>query len=535
MDYTTLNNRNGDGFNLIADRWLPFGRDDISIREAMSKAHELPSWPVLNTPQVNSAIIRLLTVLAYRIAGIDDKTAEDAGELEETLERLSGSGSFDDFRNGSVGDYLDQWKDRFWLLPPADTAHRPFLQDPALVATMDEKDIGGIVASRLVPDASPSYVWGQQQVGPITPAEAARQLLAFMFYGPGGGGPKHPLHQGKKINGKERVWQAGRLRGKVSIHPRGRNLYETLLLHLVPLETTGGQFIKLGLPDWELDEPPDLGTDLPPPTSLLEQLFGRWDKTALLILSPDGGSIVDAKLATGRRREVSDDAENDPYTLRCYTKSKEGDQVVDYLEPDFKRDIWRDVPNLRAKERQSPTPVVSSRLYLPGEVCEWVTVTHCPKRGQAKDVAWWQSSMPAVSLLDDDAYIRCCNFVAEADEICKSLLSQTAKTCKAAISSNAKDAKPYKDAAESNYWSTLEPQFADAVEHGHKRDILVSAARAAFDKAMEPLNGRFWERSRGQHQQAPVASVLAKNRQQIGTAKNQTPSSSREPTVTPSA
>lgn len=514
IDYTAINARNGKGFNLIDDPWLPFGRKDVSIKKALTKAHKLAGWPVLNTPQINAAAIRLLTAIAYRIFGIGDDEAEYADDLEPTIDDLLARGEFGE---DDVNAYLNRWRNRFWLLPPAGrTDLRPFLQDQELAELGEIREDSGIVLSRLIPDASPGYVWGQQQVEPPTAAEAARHLLAFMYYGPGGGGPKHPLAP-DKIDGKDYNWQTGRLRGKASIHPRGRSLYETLVLHLVPLNTTGGSFRELGKPEWELNAPPGIKVPLPPPDSLLEQLFGRWEQTALLIASPGGDRVIDAKLATGRRRD-DEIPESDPYTLRREGKSKEGDRTVQDLKPDTSRGVWRDLPNLRQRKRESPTAVVDARMGLPGEVSEWTLVSHVPDR--ASDIAWWQSSIPAISLLDDGAFYRCCAFVQDADKICGYLRRQMDAAAKAA-ESGRDTAKRCKAVAEGIYWSALEARFAAAVSQGHDPDDLVADARAAFDEAIEPLlNGRKWDTSRGkQHKQAPLASVIAWMRHKI-TAPN---------------
>ena len=212
------------GFNLVDDPWIPLRpcvggpQQDVSLRDVLVSADQWFGYPD-DDSQFGPAVLRFLTAFTYVVsdlAGCSNRT-----EYLSTFNDLWDRGQFDCDR---VGRYLDRHKDRFWLFGDDPYAER-WMQNPKL---SDDKFAVPLVESGLIPHASPSYVWGNQQVEPVTAAAAARYLLAFMCYGRGGGGPKHPDAD------PTGCWQEGRLRGRVSVHPIGATLFETLLLNLNP-------------------------------------------------------------------------------------------------------------------------------------------------------------------------------------------------------------------------------------------------------------------------------------------------------------
>ena len=132
----------------------------------------------------------------------------------------------------------------------------------------------------------------------------------------------------------------GRLRGTVSFHPCGATLFDTLLLHAVPAD--GAPFTEVGLPEWEQTPRPAATDPIRQPSTLLEQLTGRWEKTAWL--HQTDRTVDRVTIATGRRRPDTV-TEADPYAALKRIEDKETKQPITVpLRSRPGRAIWRDFP-----------------------------------------------------------------------------------------------------------------------------------------------------------------------------------------------
>ena len=224
---------NCPGFNLLDDRWIPFGGRTVSVEEALLEAHDLPGWPD-GDPGLAEVLIRMLVPMAYRIARLDDTdlTRQQFASRQQSL--LDGP-----FDPGRVKAYLASHHSRFWLLkPPSGTTL--FAQDESL-ARVDPHEVS---------KAMPSWASGNSPaLGPhaprdvVAPDTAARQLLVLRSYAWGGLHTKHPDRAG------EGKYVHGPLRGTMSVHPAGTTLAATLIGHAVPLPGDGTRF---GDPFWEM-------------------------------------------------------------------------------------------------------------------------------------------------------------------------------------------------------------------------------------------------------------------------------------------
>ena len=103
----------GAGFNLLDDRWIPFGGRMVSIEEALLEAHDLPGWPD-GDPGLAEVLTRLLVPMAYRITGLDD-TALTRQQFLSRQQQLLSAGPLDPER---VRAYVASHHSRFWLLNP---------------------------------------------------------------------------------------------------------------------------------------------------------------------------------------------------------------------------------------------------------------------------------------------------------------------------------------------------------------------------------------------------------------------------------
>ena len=485
------------GFNLAEDPWIAFPqRLEMSLREALAEAGSLPGWPS-GGPLFSSALLRLLTALTYRISGI---TGPDTFEQACDREVL--------FDAAAVNAYFDNHRDEFWLLPPASSDHRPFYQDPNLAG----EAAAPIARSRLAMEVLPSYVWGQQHPDPVfTPAAAARALLVFLLYGPGGSGGSHPDLPGTK-------WQVGRLRGRVSIHPTGASLRDTLKLHLIdPADVADVLPYGIGLPSWETP-PISVTQPLASPRTIMEQLTARWEKTALLIAADSGHAVDWAVTASGRRR--GDPPEHDPYAVRWDTPPEDIEKTKGKTLPPYKhlrgnaeRAPWRDIDNYRSQRIGNATPVISSVAALTGVTVEaWVTVSHQPDN--AKDVMWAVSAIPPDALMDPAAGNRAAAFISDAETIDKKLFAALRKFHSDAGTNLAGSANRV---LMGSYWSHMERLFPQAVALSHDRTAIRSAARGVYDDAVAAVGDRMAAPGRSKKMPSemrlePVAVTAARHR-----------------------
>lgn len=513
------------GFNLIDDPWIPIGGRDLSIRDALIRAHEIPPWFDSSQPQASAAIVRLLVAIAYRVTGLD-MAASDPDRFDEALSEVLSAGRFAD---RDVNDYLDRWRDQFWLIPDGSNA-RPFMQDPEL----DEAQRGvrprGIGASKLTPDNAPSYRWDNQIVGHLTPAEAARYLLAFMWYGSGGfPDGTHPRHApGVK-------WQVSPLRGSASIHPCGDNFFATLLLHLIPADRGATTFASVGIPDWEMDTPPGADAPLSPGDGILAHLAGRWDKTALLVPAADHLTIEGVHLATGRRR--GDVTERDPYVLHRERKDKDKSTLeILPFKPRRGRAVWRDLESLRGSAASgAPTSIVrhiAASAEFVDQVRQWVLITHI--HDNAKEVSWSLSRLPWLFLLDRVAGDRCLEFIQRAEDVAATLNRAIKQVADAAIRGQ-KAQKPLREVGESQFWSTMEDRFvavlSGTADSERTAAGIVEDAWDAFDAATSAVGSAMSAHRSGPE---PLAVTIARARLGVGKPRRAQTQTSNARAVTPS-
>lgn len=513
------------GFNLIDDPWIPIGGGDLSIRNALIRAHEMPPWFDSTQPQASAAVVRLLVAIAYRVTGLD-AAARDPDRFDEALSEVLCAGRFTD-RN--VNGYLDQWRDRFWLIPPDGSNARPFMQDPELDEALTGVPPRGIGASKLTPDNEPSYRWDNQIVGHLTPAEATRYLLAFMWYGPGGfPDGTHPRHApGTK-------WQVSPLRGSASIHPCGDNFFATLLLHLVPADPGATTFSSIGIPDWEMDTPPGADTPLSPGDGILAHLAGRWGKTALLVPAADHLTIEGVHLATGRRRR--DVTERDPYVLRWERKDKDKPTLeIIPFKPRRGRAVWRDLESLRGSTASgAPTSIVrhiAASAEFVDQMRQWVLVTHI--HDNAKEVSWSLSRLPWLFLLDRAAGDRCLEFIQRAEDVAATLNRAIKQVADAAIRSQNSQ-KPLQEVGESQFWSSMEDRFAavlsGTVDSERTAAGIVEDARGAFDAATSAVGSAMSAHRFGLE---PLVVTIARARLGVGKPRRARTQTSNAGAVTP--
>ncbi|MDR7587726.1 MAG: type I-E CRISPR-associated protein Cse1/CasA [Armatimonadota bacterium] len=296
-------------FNLLEAPWIPVLRDgrvqEVGVAEALVQAHtihriEAPS------PLEEMALHRLLLAVLHRAL----RGPANEGEALDLLN----AGKFD---RSTVEDYLARFRDRFYLFHGT----APFWQ----VADLPGKD--PLPWSKLLPDLAsgnnPTLFdhTVADRVPKVSYAEAARALLVHQNYAPGGLIRRLGVTSAKDAP----------LARPAAFLAVGRNLFETLVLNLVPQSTSAGAAI------WEV---PPLTTAKVRGHATKWPLQGvarvyTWPSRGVRLL--DAGDGV-RETAYGPGVEPVDVVWRDP--MVAYRRSQLG-QVVP-LRLDVERSFWRD-------------------------------------------------------------------------------------------------------------------------------------------------------------------------------------------------
>lgn len=304
-------------FDLLEEPWiacenLAGKREVLGIRQILARAHELSAVSD-ESPLVTAATYRMLLAVV-------DQTYQPAKRADWLALWKATT-----LPEGPLAAYFAKWRERFDLFHPV----RPFMQVAGLDRILREakgKEAEKIPAWRFVMEMSSysSHVHLLEPEPPgaaLTPAEAARALLAFSAYASGG-----------RIQNEAESWSGGNVRGGAVIVLRGRTLRETLLLNTVARDKRE----KDDVPPWQRDreiarlERPAVGpTDVLVWPSRRVQLFPE-------VL--DGRCSVRETLSAAGERMRSET----PDPQMAYYQPRDPKKPAMALRFDPDRAVWRD-------------------------------------------------------------------------------------------------------------------------------------------------------------------------------------------------
>lgn len=119
-------------FNLLTEPWIRVRLRDntvreVSLTEALVSAQDYADLAG-EMPTQNAAVLRLLLAVLFTVFSRVDTKGESRPlmQSDDALERWSALWQLGHFPAEPVRDYLEQWKDRFWLFHPT----HPFWQVP---------------------------------------------------------------------------------------------------------------------------------------------------------------------------------------------------------------------------------------------------------------------------------------------------------------------------------------------------------------------------------------------------------------------
>ncbi|MEV5695325.1 type I-E CRISPR-associated protein Cse1/CasA [Micromonospora globbae] len=439
-------------FNLADRPWIPVTDGSkselVGLRQLFVSAAEIHDL-VLPVPPAASGLWRILYAITARVTGLDVLRGAQWKERQEQVLDQGG------FALDDVDAYFAKYWDRFDLFD----SDRPWMQDPRL--TVECPKSSGV--NKLVFDrpAGNTQVWfghhTDAKAVALTPGEAAWYLIAQLYYGASGRCSSREVAGQKFANSN-----AGPLRGAMSYHPLGENLFESLVVGVPP--GASGQDEGPDLCPWERDELPDpLGV----PWSVswpCGALTSRARHAVLLVPDAAGEAVTDAYVTWAWRLPSA--AAADPYVVR--RQNKEGGWYQ--LPADGSRALWRDVDALLggASEVQRHRPDImaaAADLCLDGRVRAY----GFDQDGQAKDRQWFTAVTPPILNWLRERDPGTADGVAVLTRVAESVGRRLGVVLRQAWRevANVNDREgPWARAGEAYYWTRAEAVFWDHVRDG---------------------------------------------------------------------
>lgn len=387
-------------FNLLTEPWIRVRLRDntvreVSLTEALVSAQDYADLAG-EMPTQNAAVLRLLLAVLFTVFSRVDAKGEPRPlmQSDDALERWSALWQLGHFPAEPVRDYLEQWKDRFWLFHPT----HPFWQVPTLSngIAFDGKKLNGERAES--GNKTPLFQnISKTECAVLTYAQAARWLIYQNGYDERGGRPK----AGNKP--RHGVGWLGQI-GFVAV--KGKNLYETLLRNMV-FSTGQNAIQEEQAPCWEREQiRTEQSVEIVMPKNQAE-LLTLQSRRILLIRSEEMPGVVGYEVLGGDYWD-SENAFGEQMTLWRRT-SKENEKVT--YEPqqhEMGKQLWRELPAMLDPESRKPGVLIwnqklqSLRILSKKEqiVISMVGIRYDDQGASVKDVYTDQLEMQLATLND---------------------------------------------------------------------------------------------------------------------------------------
>lgn len=341
-------------FNLLTEPWIRVRLRDntvreVSLTEALVSAQDYVDLAG-EMPTQDAAVLRLLLAVLFTVfSRVDAKgKPQPLAQSDDALERWSELWQLGNFPAEPVRDYLEQWKDRFWLFHPT----HPFWQVPTLSngIAFDGKKLNGERAES--GNKTPLFQnISKAECAVLTYAQAARWLIYQNGYDERGGRPK----AGNKP--RHGVGWLGQI-GFVAV--KGKNLYETLLRNMA-FSTEQDALQEKQLPCWEREHArTEQSVEIVMPKNQAE-LLTLQSRRILLIRSEEMPGVVGYEVLGGDYWD-SENAFGEQMTIWRTMPIKKNEPVVFVpCRHDPAKQFWREFPAVFCQDSG----------HRPGVVC-WI-------------------------------------------------------------------------------------------------------------------------------------------------------------------
>lgn len=328
-------------FNLLEEPWIKVLTKDmktteVSLKELFANAHKYKQLAG-EMPTQDFAILRLLLAITltviYRFdseGNQDELSEENDSEIEDVLARWKSYQDRGSFNSTVFDGYLDEYSERFWLIHP----ETPFYQVPNLQYGTKYKaiclrgNIKGSNNSATAPLFSNSVGKSNEE---IEYAEASRWLVHLIAF-------QVNVKTDKEAPGTTKATGIGRMGQIGPIYIEGTDLFETLMLNLVPVKENEEVWGEPH-PTWEKEVKTAQGIEVAPPDNLPE-LYTIQSRRIML---SDTGSAISEFRVLGADFYNTEDDFNEPMTLWDENEDKKTKKVT-YKPHKHRKEIqaWRE-------------------------------------------------------------------------------------------------------------------------------------------------------------------------------------------------
>lgn len=333
-------------FNLLDSPWLPVRfldghQAELGLLALFEQADQIEGLAETSPPNL-VALYRLLLAITHRALTRHVGHWTDRDRARWFTQGLPA---------GAVADYLEHWRERFWLFH----GEHPFMQVAALAAAEETRDKlkpwTQVALQRANGNTPVVFDHTIDTAPPVANAAVVlRDLLGFLQFTPGG--------LVKVFRGADK---GGPLANTAAAIPIGAQLLETLLLALHPSPQIGAN----DPPSWELPAPNlvQLTGDPSPATGHCDR-YTRQSRSVLLLHDSTQPMPSVRWIRFGAGLALAED-DNAPDAMASYRAGSAGLVRVSFTEG---RALWRDMGAL--------LPDATGQLAKPAAVLSWAANLH---------------------------------------------------------------------------------------------------------------------------------------------------------------
>ena len=333
-------------FDLLTEPWIRVRLKDntvqeVSLTEALVSAQDYVDLAG-EMPTQDAAVLRLLLAVLFTVfSRVNVKGEPEPLEKRgQALRRWSELWQLGHFPAAPIRDYLEQWKDRFWLFHPT----HPFWQVPTLCngIAFGGKKLNGERAES--GNKTPLFQnVSKTECEVLSYAQAARWLIYQNGYDERGGRPK----AGNKP--RHGVGWLGQI-GFVAV--KGKNLYETLLRNMA-FPTEQDALREEQQPCWEREQVrAEQSVKIVMPKNQAE-LLTLQSRRILLKRSETVPGVVGYEVLGGDYWD-SENAFGEQMTLWSRTSKKNEKMTYKPQQHEVGKQLWREIPSMLDPEGRKP-------------------------------------------------------------------------------------------------------------------------------------------------------------------------------------
>ncbi len=388
-------------FNLVDSKWIPCilpggEHKELSIKETFEHTPDIQE--IFDpSPLVTVAIHRLLLCILHRNFG-------PANEKEWATLWNDGVGNWD---KAKFTAYLDKWRSRFDLFDEK----YPFYQCPTMpVSTTDAKgkpksyakSISNLVHELATGDNATLFDHSvEDNPRAISPAEAARLLVAFQSFAVGGLITFESGHDRKQFGSAD---NAPLVKGAV-ILVKGKSLLQTMMLNLYKYNRADAEPFEIDrddAPAWEREESV-LREERP--KGLMDLLTWQSRRIRLIPAQDDNGQTIVTQVVIMKGNQFPDDfslyGKEPMLAFHKVLKPSKGQDPWPPLAFQEEKALWRDSLSLfQSVENDKTKPKIIGWLSNLAEekIIPWSTTYHLALMGlvtsKAKVSLWRHERLP---------------------------------------------------------------------------------------------------------------------------------------------